>query len=60
MNKITMICEEDDAKTTIERTMEEDMDVYFAGRCFYEFLKGMSFQEDIIKKILIVDDLYLV
>lgn len=59
MNKITMICEEEDSKTTIERTIEkEDADIYFAGRAFYEFLKGMSFSDNVITKIVKIEDLY--
>jgi hypothetical protein len=58
MNKITMICEEEDSKTTTERTIEEDMDIYFLGRCFYEFLKGIGFNEEVIDNILITDGLY--
>ncbi|MDD4779110.1 MAG: hypothetical protein PHT02_00705 [Tissierellia bacterium] len=60
MNKITMICKEDDnSKTVVERTAErsEDLDIYFIGRCFYEFLMGIGFNERIIEKILKTEDL---
>lgn len=58
MNKMIMIYEDEDSKTTVERTTDEDMDIYFAGRCFYEFLKGNGFCEEVIANILITDGLY--
>ena len=58
MNKMTMVYEDKDSKTTIERTIDEDMDINFAGRCFYEFLKGIGFSDCVIENILITDGLY--
>jgi len=57
MNKITMMCEEDKAKTTVERTTEDVLDIGFMGRCFYEFLKGIGFEEETINNILKTEEL---
>jgi hypothetical protein len=58
MNRITMMCKEEDAKTTTTRVTEEDLNIYFVGRCFYEFVKGLGFDEETIKEILISEGLY--
>lgn len=58
MNKITMIYKEDDAKTVIEREIQDDANIYFAGRAFYEFLKGIGFSDCVIENVLITDGLY--